>query len=663
MKTKLLFVIVLIAIINGIHAQGVCFGIKGGLNLENITGLTHGYGVVGVTENESAKMTFGFHGGVFADFWLNEHWAIVPEILYTTGGSKKTIKYTFDGVTYSKTGTIGLSYIQFPVFVDYKFNSGVYLEAGPYAALMVGVTSNYTTTGDNGSSVQVISSSDTSNNNLDLGLGAGIGYRFNMGLGFNFRYNLGLTAVYKDTRFDNAGVLSTQPAYGKNGVLQFSISYILGCTHKAAKEKVEVRPEPIPQAEVIPVPEVKDKDVEFSIVPPNSVPGQRVENETLPMRDYVFFDAGSTEIPVRYNILSKDQARGFKEEQLQDCKKNPGTRVSRQLSAYYNVLNVVADRMRRHPSAKITLIGSSAGKGSEVGTANANAVKKYLVNTFEIDEARITVEGRSQPIVSSEYPNATADLNLTSAEDNRVDIVSASPDLMTEVKGNSALCLKPIEAIALDGSSQEDAPVVVNVTGAGEALSSWSVEVSDELGGVQNFGPFTSDRETISGSAILKDNQAGSYKIVLTGQTKTGNSIRKESQFGLIRTAPPVPPEQTFSILFEFDKSKTVGTYDNFLTNTVAPLIQPNSTVIINGHTDIVGEEAYNLNLSKERAKEAQKVLESAVAKSGKKGVVFRTNGFGESNPMFANTLPEERFYNRSVDIDISSGNMATGSR
>ena len=318
MKKTLLFAIVMIVSINGIKAQGVCFGIKGGLNLENINGLTHGYGVVGVTENESSKMTFGFHGGVFVSVGLGDHWAIVPEVQYTTGGAKKTIAYTFDGVTYTKTGTIGLSYIQMPLFLNYKTSWGLYFEGGPYAALLIGVTSTATTTDDNGNSIKVVSSSDTSNNNLDLGLGAGIGYRLNMGLGFNFRYNLGLTSVYKDTRFDNAGVLSTQPAYGKNGVLQFSVSYMFGCSHKA-KERVEVRPEPVERVEVIPVPPVLDAN--FSVQAPVFIPSQQIERETLPLRDYIFFDARNTEIPTRYILLTKDQATGFSEEQLQDCKK------------------------------------------------------------------------------------------------------------------------------------------------------------------------------------------------------------------------------------------------------------------------------------------------------------------------------------------------------
>jgi outer membrane protein OmpA-like peptidoglycan-associated protein len=90
----------------------------------------------------------------------------------------------------------------------------------------------------------------------------------------------------------------------------------------------------------------------------------------------------------------------------------------------------------------------------------------------------------------------------------------------------------------------------------------------------------------------------------------------------------------------------------------MTPLIPENGTVIIHGHTDIIGGEAYNHTLSQERAAGVQQIIERALLKSGKKGVKFETYGFGEDAGMapFENNLPEERFYNRTVIIDILSG-------
>src|ERR1700733_6418280 len=102
MKRILTIAILMIVSLNVIKAQqGVCFGIKAGLNLENIIGLNSGQGVVGFTENESSKMTFGWHAGVFARIGFDDHWALVPEVQYTTGGSQLTFSRQYGGHTYT----------------------------------------------------------------------------------------------------------------------------------------------------------------------------------------------------------------------------------------------------------------------------------------------------------------------------------------------------------------------------------------------------------------------------------------------------------------------------------------------------------------------------------------------------------------------------------
>ncbi|HEY0667768.1 MAG TPA: hypothetical protein VGD22_06305, partial [Sphingobacteriaceae bacterium] len=59
--------------------------------------------------------------------------------------------------------------------------------------------------------------------------------------------------------------------------------------------------------------------------------------------------------------------------------------------------------------------------------------------------------------------------------------------------------------------------------------------------------------------------------------------------------------------------------------------------------------------LSHNRALQTQKIIEQALARAGKNSVKFESSGFGEdqSRSPFENNLPEERFYNRTVIIDI----------
>ena len=200
-----------------------------------------------------------------------------------------------------------------------------------------------------------------------------------------------------------------------------------------------------------------------------------------------------------------------------------------------------------------------------------------------------------------------------------------------------------------------DSHVIFYADGANDLLNSWYVDVSDEQGNTQHYGPYTLDQASVSGKTILGNNAQGNYKIVMLGTTKNGQSIRKESSVSLMRMDDVKQEGLRYSILFDFDKSKTILSYENFLTNVITPLIPDNGTVIIHGHTDIIGEEKYNMILSVKRAKDAQQILENALLKAGKKGVKFETYGFGKDTNMspFENNLPEERFYNRTVIIDI----------
>jgi len=59
--------------------------------------------------------------------------------------------------------------------------------------------------------------------------------------------------------------------------------------------------------------------------------------------------------------------------------------------------------------------------------------------------------------------------------------------------------------------------------------------------------------------------------------------------------------------------------------------------------------------LSLERANDALDLLKTAINRAGKTGVKYELYGFGEDNKTapFDNSLPEERFYNRTVIIDV----------
>ena len=395
-------------------------------------------------------------------------------------------------------------------------------------------------------------------------------------------------------------------------------------------------------------------EVSFSSTPPTNVATVKVVREVFPIRNYVFFNETSTAIPNRYVILNKSEVKDFKEDQVQF--KTPNTvsgRSERQMLVYYNILNILGDRMVKNPNTKITLVGSSEN-GRQEGIVMAQNIKTYLVTVFEINENRIAVEGRDKPAVPSEQIGGTKELGLLREGDRRVSIESNSPELLMEFQSGKNAPLKPIEIVT--GNQNPSNDVIFDVKGAEETLSFWTLQIIDEKGKTQNYGPYTQEQVSIPRKTIMGNQPEGNYKTIMTGTTKTGKVINQESTMLLTPYVAPVVQESIrFSVIYEFNESKAISIYDKYLTEIVAPKIPQNGTVIITGHTDIIGEVDYNKNLSLARANDVKSILEKSLAASGRTDVKFQVRGEGENEKLapFENKYPEERFYNRTVIIDI----------
>ena len=141
----------------------------------------------------------------------------------------------------------------------------------------------------------------------------------------------------------------------------------------------------------------------------------------------------------------------------------------------------------------------------------------------------------------------------------------------------------------------------------------------------------------------------------MLGETKAGKFVSKESSVHLVRRDALMKDALRFSILFDFDQSKTIASYETFLIDIVTPLIPDSGIVLIHGHTDVIGDEVYNDSLSSQRVQDTRDIIERAILNSGKKGITFETFACGENLQFapFDNFFPEERFYNRTVIIDI----------
>jgi len=107
----------------------------------------------------------------------------------------------------------------------------------------------------------------------------------------------------------------------------------------------------------------------------------------------------------------------------------------------------------------------------------------------------------------------------------------------------------------------------------------------------------------------------------------------------------------TLQLQFEFDSAKLTATDMAQLDKIVPVLNDPRAGFIggvIEGHTDSVGSEQYNMGLSKRRAEAVAAYLQSQGVNLGNR---FATEAFGESKPIASNDTAEGRAENRRVVI------------
>ncbi|NVN94044.1 MAG: PD40 domain-containing protein [Bacteroidetes bacterium] len=403
------------------------------------------------------------------------------------------------------------------------------------------------------------------------------------------------------------------------------------------------------------VKEAVPADVLFSVNAPRNIPVERRIRETFPLRNYIFFTPASTTISNRYVLLKKEQVKEFKEDQLEvfSPKENSG-RSKRQLTVYYNVINILGDRMGKNTSSSVKLAGASM-EGIDDGLAMAESVKKYLVEIFGIDAKRIITEGRIKPRIPSEQPGGKLELDLLREGDRRVTILSTSPALLMEFQSGPDAPLKPVEIKGVEEAPVESY-VSFQVKDSNATLSSWRLKIVDKNEKVRYFGPYVLEDVSIPGKVLLGTESEGDYKVTMIGLTQKGDSILKDTTVHMVLWTPSKAEELTrFSIIYEFNNSKSIDIYDKYLTEIVCPKIPQGGTVIIHGYTDIIGLEGYNQKLSMARANDVKRIIDKALAKKARKDVKFEVRGFGEDTSLspFENTYPEERFYNRTVIIDI----------
>lgn len=633
----------------------------------------------GDTTDSWASWWFGLYGGVNYDMFSGQlrgfNPAVVPNSMMESGSGLGptfggVIEYNpgsllgftmmlgydarpvdFDSVStlaandLSNVETLSTSLSYFSIEPSLRINLGnrfFHLLLGPTFGINLGKGKAYTLRDTAG--VTTTDNTDLQNvRGFAIGAQGGIGYDIPLAgessstqivLTPFVQFHLGLQNL-----LDNPGAVSTDPVFN---------DFKMNTIRAGLQLKFGSRPTP----PVITDPDGEPIVYDFRVDAPLVVAESRRVEETFPLRNYIFFEPGTTAIPARYAKLSKGDAGAFREEQLlkldvAETGSSDKERSVRQMRVYYNVLNVFGDRLRRNPAAKITLTGSANGDATK-GKEMAENVKSYLVQSFGIGGERITTVGQAMP------PHKSGSGGSMGEDETRID----AENWRVEISSEPESILQPVEIVTL-----EEEPIgndVIFRLNSDDNVASVSIAVDERDGGTRTFGPYSGDDDVrIDARDLLGADREGRYTATTTYTLKNGETYKTTGkEFRLVRADPD--EEQTgvrYSILFEFDQSKTVQTYEQFLRETVAPAIPNGATVIIHGHTDVIGKPEYNNDLASKRVDETRRVLTDALTTMGRK-VTFDSHGFGEDEARapFANGLPEQRYYNRTVIVEIVPG-------
>jgi outer membrane protein OmpA-like peptidoglycan-associated protein len=106
------------------------------------------------------------------------------------------------------------------------------------------------------------------------------------------------------------------------------------------------------------------------------------------------------------------------------------------------------------------------------------------------------------------------------------------------------------------------------------------------------------------------------------------------------------------AILFDFDSSSLRPEAQDRLSQMAAVLVDyPDTDLIVIGHTDNIGTDAYNEKLSERRANAVKNALASRNVRKSR--MVAR--GYGETAPVASNMDEDGRAKNRRVEVQIAA--------
>ncbi len=344
-------------------------------------------------------------------------------------------------------------------------------------------------------------------------------------------------------------------------------------------------------------------------------------------------------------------------------------------------------RRGRHWSFVLSVPGLADGAaGAEIWASLEPALTKAgwrVLRRYDASPLSLTLRRER------EGKDAWAFLWLLEASDVRVQVVEVAPQPVKlkltppakirealSIDGSAFPFLTPLPRAVLTGSERVDGPLLLPLDAEGETeevvasgffrrayagpegvstvqsvtiyrdaleASGWKVlHVGQDLNRADGLvvAHYTNDGRDVW-AAVRSGGSEYTFDVADVGGDNLAEALRRECRATLV------------GVFFDFDKATLKPESAAVLARgRAAILAMPGSSFVIEGHTDNVGEEAYNQRLSAQRAA----AVGTWLTANGVPADRLSSQGYGETRPLASNDEADGRARNRRVELTCRSG-------
>ncbi|HVZ41436.1 MAG TPA: OmpA family protein [Candidatus Kapabacteria bacterium] len=369
-----------------------------------------------------------------------------------------------------------------------------------------------------------------------------------------------------------------------------------------------------------------------------------VFRDHLPLLPVIYFEPGSDTIAARYKTLPAEATHDFSYTAVAEL---------RPVAMSHQVLNLVGMRLREDRTARITLFGTTAGdEPDSLAAQRAARVRSYLNAVWGIAKNRIDVRAGTGPLPRSD--DATSDGR---GENRRVVIASATAEMLAPV--------------ATERVVREFNPPLVKLTpimSAEAGVRDWQITIRQREKPLALFTMADTRAGHNEISWLLEDNSIDSSLKELVAELRVEDStgqmkfaydtislaLERNSTVvhGSLERTPSLERLNYALVGFGFRSAAGDRGHDLWLRE-LAGQMHDGARVRVVGYTDRIGDDSYNMELSRGRAQYVADRLKTFMSQRGIQPGDIEILGAGVDTSRFPNDLPEGRVLSRGATVTV----------